>query len=453
MSCKKFSRRTYKVAKTLGCLSVVIALQGNAFLFADDLSNGLNEAAGVNLTAEEGFGARQSARSITFAGYSGDADAVANAPAAMNDVNDFTFSVGHLEKFGTAKFDHFNVLFPFQSNSTLGLGLSRFGVNDIEKRVGVVGNFTEPDGYFSSADYLIVGALARHFGDLDIGANLHMLYRQLDQSGVGLRGDVMAQYTVAENFRVNTLIKGALPSSAHWSSGYTEYQPTDVFLGCGLKVPAEYFYGELQIALQTEGLFQQNGKSPTSLTGGRIHESPLDILTTTNLGLEYIFDFGLALRAGTNNLDIADLMSVFSLGLGYSWRHIVTVDYSFAPAPGLLAAQRISIQCTPSFAHFNGLNYRGHNAKTDEQKKSPISVPQAPSENGEMEEAVQEEELPLATRPKTEVQLTRPVSPAQSASTNASPKVIAPDPSKQTPAADEEPKSTSEVLEKEEIEN
>ena len=52
----------------------------------------LDQASGVNLTADEGFGARQQGMGLSHSGFQEGADAVINAPAAMNDVNDLTFS-------------------------------------------------------------------------------------------------------------------------------------------------------------------------------------------------------------------------------------------------------------------------------------------------------------------------------------------------------------------------
>ena len=98
------------------------------------VSDGLNEASGVNLTADEGFGARRTGMGIGFPAFQRDADAAVNSPAGMNDVDDFTFSTAHAEKFGRAQFDDFAFILPFDVGSTLGLGLSRFGVNDIELR-------------------------------------------------------------------------------------------------------------------------------------------------------------------------------------------------------------------------------------------------------------------------------------------------------------------------------
>jgi len=62
---------------------------------ASSRSWALTEATGVNLTADESFGAREQGMGLTRAGFQTGADAVVNSPASMNDVNDLTFSTAH----------------------------------------------------------------------------------------------------------------------------------------------------------------------------------------------------------------------------------------------------------------------------------------------------------------------------------------------------------------------
>ncbi|HLP40501.1 MAG TPA: hypothetical protein VK465_03250, partial [Fibrobacteria bacterium] len=327
----------------------------NSLVAAQD--QGWKEAAGVNLTLEEGFGARHSGMGITFAGFQTDANAAANAPAGMNDLNDFTLSTAHAERFGEAKFDDFALLVPFEARSTLGLGIARYGVSDVETRddVDPVGNRGDPDGYFTVADYLVTTAFARRWGGLDLGASLHLLYRQLDQNGVGMRADAMAQYTFQDRYRISALLKGLAPSAAAWESDWREYEPTDLHVGIAARIPAPYFYGTLQAAWQSEGLFQMRAKSASDAYGSRFYSNPLKTLQAGNVGLEFLFDFGLTARIGiTELLYASEIPSNLAFGVGYVWRRTLGVDYSFAPHPDLLASHRISLQFTPDFPRFTG---------------------------------------------------------------------------------------------------
>jgi hypothetical protein len=332
----------------------------------------LNEATGVNQTLDEGFGARHSGMAISFAGFHRDADAIANAPAAMTDIDDFTFSSAHAEKFGEAKFDNIAFLLPFEAHSTLGLGISRYGISGIDLRPeGSSQLQSQAPEVFSVADYMFVTAFARRWAGLDVGFNFNLIYRQLDQDGIGMRGDAMAQYTWWDDFRLAVLFKGLIPSSAAWESGYSEYEPSDIYLGAAARFPTPYFYGSIQLAVQSEGLFQKQARAVGSLKGDRLYESPKEFLSTLNLGAEYLFDFGLACRFGLQELAATkDFSSIATFGIGYNWRQRLGLDYSFTPHPDLLSTHRISIQFTPVFPKFSGKGFRPQ--KSIQNLSSPI---------------------------------------------------------------------------------
>lgn len=382
-------------------LSVLAAFSAVPAQDSESDVDGWNEAAGVNLSLEEGYGARHSGMAITFAGFQTDANAAANAPAAMNDVDDFTFSSAHAERFGEAKFDNFALLIPFEARSTMGIGISRYGVSGIDLRPeGVSPLESQPAGQFSIADYLVVAAFARRFalpGEaggnvLDVGANFNLLYRQLDQDGYGMRADGMVQYTRNGRFRAGALLKGLVPSAATWESGYAEYEIPDLHLGLAWRQPAPYFYGTLQAAYQSEGLFQKRAKSQGGDFGSRVSDSPYRTLLAGNVGLEFLFDFGVAVRFGFSELGLGGgALSSSAFGVGYSWRRVFGLDYSFAPHPDLLASHRISLQFTPVFPKFNGRDFR-HGGKPPVRPRpadaSPRPFPAADEEIGspEMEE-------------------------------------------------------------------
>lgn len=365
---------------------------------ADEDADGWNEATGVNLTLDEGFGARHSGMAVRFAGFQTGADAVANAPAAMNDVDDFTFSTAHAERFGEAKYDHFALLVPFEARSTLGIGVSRYGVSNIDLRPDDVKSLDpQPVGLFSIADYQVVAAFARRWGNLDVGGNLNLLYRQLDQDGFGMRADAMVQYTVDGVWRVGALLKGLIPSSAAWESGYAEYEPSDLHLGIAARIPAPYFYGTLQAAYQTEGLFQKRGKSMHKVMGSRFHEAPVDHLLLGDAGIEFLFDFGLAARFGLSEIRLgSDVLESAAFGIGYTWRNILGLDYSFAPHPDLLASHRIALQFTPAFPRFNGRGFRP--GRKEAAKPAPVRpsvvMPAADEPGVELREVLEKPPIP-----------------------------------------------------------
>jgi hypothetical protein len=429
--------------------------------------DGLNEAVGVNQTLEEGFGARQSGMGIGFASFQRDADAVANSPASMNDVDDFTFSTSHTEKFGAAKFDDFALLIPFESRSTLGLGISRYGISGVENwREDSDPLAAQPAGIFSVADYLLVGAFARRWGGFDLGLNLNVIYRHLDQEGIGMRGDGMAQYTWDKRFRVSALMKGLIPSSASWESGYSEYEAPEIYLGGAARFPAPYFYGTLEAAWQSEGLFHRTARSSLDLNANRAWDKPQQFLAASNLGLEFLFDFGMAVRFGVSEFSRKSFTDVTTFGLGYNWRHVVGLDYSFTPSPNaaLLATHRISLQFTPAFPKFTGRDFR--------YRSGPRPVPGsgAPSGSGPdvgnppvddsegeiLEPQGAHEEKPAAPAPQT-APVSQPLSPPApaanppAASQTAPAKPAAPTPAPAAPKAPAKPAAAQPVQGGEEI--
>jgi hypothetical protein len=345
--------RSASVFFTSSGLALMLAVCGHA----------LEQTSGVNLTASEGFGARHQGMALTRAGFAQGADAVLNAPASMNDVNDFTFTTAHSEQFGMSRFDHVALLVPWHARSTLGFGVARYSVSGIEEWDAVTGTPpSEPDGIFSASDWMLTGSFARRFGSpdaaFDLGGSVHMLQRHLDQNGVGMRGDAMAQYTHNKRLRVGTFVRGLVPSSAAWSEGLVEYEPPEAVLFVALRREMPYFYGTLETGFETPGILQPGARSSSSLEGKRGVTDPVSVLKTSKVGAEFNFKFGLSLRGGFDELAPAAWTSSARLGIGYNWRNIVAFDYAFAAHPYLDESHRVALRFTPSFPKFEGRNFR-----------------------------------------------------------------------------------------------
>lgn len=339
-------------------LSLMISL-----LFMAGNVHALEQASGVNLTADEGFGARHHGMALTRAGFGQGADAVINAPASMNDVHDFTFTTAHAEQFGVARFDNAAVLIPWHDRGTLGFGVARYAVSDVERRLETTGMPTaEPDGLFTTSDWMITGSFARRFGStahaFDVAGSAHLLRRQLDQGGIGMRGDAMAQYTRDGRLRAGAFVRGLVPSMARWESGYTEYEAPEAVLFVALRKDIPYFYGTLETGFETPGILQPGARSSSGLEGERGVTDPVSVLKTSKVGAEFNFNFGLSLRAGFDELAPAAWGSSARLGMGYNWRRIVAIDYAFAAHPTLDESHRVALRFTPAFASFDGRNFR-----------------------------------------------------------------------------------------------
>lgn len=358
-----------------GALALGCALPAAAF----------EQAADVNLTASEGFGARHHGMALLRAGFGQGADVVVNAPGSMNDVNDFTFTTAHTERFGLARFDNAALLVPLDARSTLGLAVATYAVSDVElHRTNTPG---APDGYFNTSDWMVTGSFARRYGSrdaaLDIGGSLHLLRRQLDQSGLGMRGDAMVQYTHENRLRGGVYVRSLVPSTAAWSEGHTEYELPEASLFLAMRKPVPYFYGTLEAGFETPGLLQRGARSASRLEGERGVTDPVSALKTSKIGAEFNFDFGLSLRAGFDELAPSAWASSARLGMGYNWRNIVALDYAFAAHPYLDESHRVALRFTPAFPRFEGRNFRprGSNAVTvpPERLRPAYPSPRAPA--------------------------------------------------------------------------
>ncbi len=354
-------------------------------LSAACVGHAFEQASGVNMTADEGFGARHLGMALTRGGFGRGAETAVNAPASMNDVNDFTFTTAHVERFGMARFDNLALVVPWHERSTLGFGVARYSVSGIERRIETAGNpYAEPDGLFDASDWMITGSLARRYGAIDVGGSVHILRRQLDQAGLGMRGDAMAQYTFDERLRLGAHVRGLVPSMARWESGHSEYEAPEAVLFVAVRRPMPYFYGILQAGFETPGILQPGARSSRSLEGERGVTDPVSVLKTSKAGAEFEFDFGLSLRAGFDEIAPGAWASSARLGIGYDWRGILAIDYAFAAHPYLDESHRIALRFTPAFPRFEGRGFRpGASVRVPAERLRPTYpapyVPGAPA--------------------------------------------------------------------------
>ncbi|MBF0429739.1 MAG: hypothetical protein HQK83_00560 [Fibrobacteria bacterium] len=367
--------------KFFNCFAVLFVVWIHSICFADS---------GINLTADEGAGARYSGMANTFLGLPGDITALSVNPAAMNDVEDLSFSLAHFRKFNLANYNHFAVLFPINQLSSLGLGISRFGVNNLQYF-----RSTDPDEEtgetFDIAEYLITAALSRRWGGLDVGGSFHMLYREIEQSGFGIRADLSIQYQLLKTIYFGALLKGAVPSSTYWTSEYFEYEPPNLFLGLGFNLPSEYLYGVIRGAVQTKGIIVNESNSLYTKKGEAFYDSPQDIYRAANIGLEYSLNLGLKLRFGLSELGNSWDEFGPSFGIGYEYKKFISLDYSFQAHPELESTHRISLVFVPFF--FNGQFKRNRNESFSSPPvvhKNITKLPKKEEEEEKGEQAVPE---------------------------------------------------------------
>ena len=215
-----------------------------------------------------------------------------------------------------------------------------------------------PGGWetFDVSDWVATGAFARSWGRWRVGGSLHLLWRRLDQEGFGFQTDVSGGW-VGESWRFEGALRNASGSGVVWESGWKEIEPPDLFLGAGWRRDIPYIYGELRIAWQSVGIFQEEGKSgversgsatdssgKVDLAGGRAWEEPLEWLGSSSLAVEYVIAGKAALRAA---LPSVESPSEWSAGGGFRWKDFLRFDYAFRHHPELRSVHQVTLGINP----------------------------------------------------------------------------------------------------------
>jgi len=158
-----------------------------------------------------------------------------------------------------------------------------------------------------------------------LALSLHLLKRELDQSGWGFRSDVAAGYEFSKKLMLAGFIKGWTSSAVKWESSF-EYSSPELYAAFRFREPFPYLYGKLNVYWQSAGILDS--------------ESPIDWFLASNAGLEFETDYSFSLRAGL--VEINDLNSL-TLGAGINPISWLLADYAFQMHSDLSSVHRISI--------------------------------------------------------------------------------------------------------------
>lgn len=321
----------------------------NTAIYAD-----FNVVRGANSPLELIPDARTAALGGVRLGLPGEAGAEAWHPAALADAPGGWFHLSHTEHFLDSRYDGLSFLYRPDERDLLAFSLARFGTDGIP--LTKEGEIYEGEGWesFSIADWIATTAFARRWGNWRIGGSLHLLWRDYDQTGWGMRTDLSGGWSRA-GWRVDAAIKSLSGSAALWESGWKEISPPDLFLGVGWLKAIPYFYGEWRIAWQSAGIFQKEGKSSAAweegtddeeaeLIGARAWEEPLRWLAASSVAMEFVVERWVTLRVGFPSLHSP---SEWSAGGGVRWRGILTVDYAFRHHPELRIIHQVTLGISP----------------------------------------------------------------------------------------------------------
>jgi len=301
-------------------------------------------------------------------------------------------SFSHTAYYEDTKYDYASMVIPLSKNQGLGVSFSRFGADDIPYiREGEP--LPEGSDYntLSYADWVFSVSWGRRIIDrLDLGLAFHVLYRDMDQSGWGFRGDASARYQIMDDFYVSGLLKGWTSSAASWESGEFEYSAPEFYVALSYGLPVEYLYGKFNFYWQSAGLFHHEARDldfdEDTHGGERIWEDPLDWLSGGRGGVEFAFDFGLRLRVGLSSFTTFKSVTA---GAGLTIMNFLVVDYAFESHPVFSPVHRVSISFSPYlFGHKP--KEEGHLSKTAASRKLVTEDPEEVPAEEYIEESIQE---------------------------------------------------------------
>ena len=328
---------------------VGIALLSAAGSFAAD------RVVGANATLDIEPGARSAALGSATMAVDGDYLGLMSNPYQLANVSYAWASFSHTEYYEDTKYDFASAVVPLGEGQGLGISFSRFGADDIPY---IKEGEPLPEGSdyntLSIADWVFSATFGRKLTNrLELGIGFHGLYRDMDQTGWGFRGDAGLRFRAVDELYVSGLLKGWTSSATSWESGEFEYSSPEFYIAASYGLPISYLYGRLNLFWQGAELLHREARDMDFETdksrGKRVWENPLDWLSGGHGGLEYVFDFGLSLRAGLSSFTTFESVTA---GAGLVIAKFVKIDYAFESHPVLSPVHRVSVSISPYlFSH------------------------------------------------------------------------------------------------------
>jgi len=295
---------------------------------------------GANNSLETAQGAKSAAVGLAALPVPGDLPSLVKNPLQLSEQDRLSLAFTHVTYFEETSYNGVVMALPLKGAGTLGIAASRFGASDIPY---IKESDPEPEGdnynTLNISDWIFTSAWGKNFGKWNLALSLHLLKRELDQSGWGFRSDVAAGYEFSKKFMLAGIVDGWTSSAVKWESGYFEYSSPETYAAFRFREPFPYFYGTLNLYWQSAGILHSESEKET-----RAWKAPIDWFLVSSTGLEFETDYSFSLRAGL--VKISDANSL-TLGAGikpFSW---FFADYAFQMHNELSSVHRISI--TASF--------------------------------------------------------------------------------------------------------
>jgi hypothetical protein len=306
-----------------------------SILFAFAFANA-ERVVGANNSLETPQGARSAAVGTATLPVQGDLSSLAQNPLQLSALEKLSIAFAHVSSFEETSYNGVAMALPLGDAGALGFAASRFGASDIP-HIKENEPLPEGDNYntLSISDWLFTSAWGKSFGKWNLAFALHLLKRELDQSGWGFRSDIATGYEFSKKLILSGMVKGWTSSAVKWESRNFEYSSPEIYAAFKFREPFPYFYGNLNLYWQSMGILHSESENET-----RSWKNPANWFLASSGGLEFETNFSLAFRAGL--VKISDASSL-TLGAGIKPLAKLSADYAFQMHNYLSNAHRISI--------------------------------------------------------------------------------------------------------------
>ncbi len=324
-----------------------------------------------NAFLEIGVDARAMAMSNAVIGSTQDVNATYWNPAGLAEIrSSWQASAMHAEYFASiAQYDYLAYAQALDDQSSFGLSLIRFGVDDILNTTDLIDQDGNVDydriSRFSAADYALIGSYARRsekIPGLNYGGSFKIVYRQIGEfaNSIGFGFDLGLQYR-KNGWQMGAVLRDATTTFNAWTINEDSFG--DIFELTPNERPDENL--ELTIPRLLLGVgrsfkLNDNYRLHSEISADITFGGAQNVLVSSevlnlnpNLGLELSYQNFIFLRAGAGNVKRLQEFNgeeYFSLqpnlGIGFKYRGIA-IDYALtdiASASGTLYSNIFSLR-------------------------------------------------------------------------------------------------------------
>lgn len=261
-----------------------------------------------------GVGPRAVAMGEAFTAVVDDVTAVYWNPAGLSQVDTRQFIFMHNLWFEDISHDFIGITVPLKAQQTLGLGIIRLSIDDIERRRNEYDLI--PIGTFESTDNAVIIAWA----DKGTSIGLKLISQVIDaQKGTGLVVDLGWLYQLRQNLKIGLTLQ-------NWN----EMKKMKIY-------KKEFGYPTL---LRTGISYKKD-----NLLLAIDFYKPFDNDPSIHLGLEKCYG-RFCLRGGyryKSKKIINESLSGITVGVGYKFKGVYQLDYAYVPYEDLGDSHRISM--------------------------------------------------------------------------------------------------------------